>query len=130
MSFLEFLKQLSNNKLEPNFIEMLITLPNDSCNDYWMIGDRWCSVEGLLANNRSSLELLHQYAFKEFDPTFSFSACNLKAQYIPDEEFINNGSAIIIYSIVGSEWRHTIRVGDQLSLWEGLLPKPEVTSCT
>lgn len=128
-SFLEFLKQLSNSELEPSFIEMLISKPSSSYNDYLAIGDRWCTVEDILPKNSTSSKLLQNYAFDRLDPTIWFSACNLKAQYIPDEDFINNGSAIILYSLVGSEWLHSIRVSDQYSLWEKLLVNPEVTSC-
>ncbi len=46
--------------------------------------------------------LVNQFTFKVRDKNFSFSAGNLKAQYIPNEDFVDNGSAFI-YSLVGSK---------------------------
>jgi hypothetical protein len=98
-----------------------MTRPNAADNVYLAIGDRWCSVEQLLSDDVEATSLLHQFAFHRLDPDFAFSACNLKAQYIPDEDFINDGSAIILYSLTGGTWSHAIRVKNQLSNWMALL---------
>ncbi len=38
---------------------------------------------------------------------------NLKAHYVLDEDFINNGSAIVLFALVGSDWTRLVRVKDQ-----------------
>ncbi|NMO71866.1 hypothetical protein [Vibrio breoganii] len=116
MTFTEFLDALANDILESSFTERLITTPTPYDNHYYNQGDRWCGVEGLLADSHDTKELLRKYAFHGLDPNFSFSSGNLKAQYIPDEGFINDGSAIIIFAIVGSQWMHCVRLKGQSKL--------------
>lgn len=119
-TFLEFLNLLAEDKLVPDFTEKLIRLPNIEDNYYYSIGDRWCSVENILEQYDEASSLLKQFAFDGIDSNFSFSSCNLKASYLPDEDFINDGSAIVIYSLVGANWLHTVRIEGQLPLWEKL----------
>lgn len=116
-SFLEFLEKLSNNEIDENFTLNLINNPSKDNNFYFSIGERWCSVSDLLKCNSHARDLFRQYACEQIDPDFSFSTGNLKAQYIPDEDFINDGSAIILYSLVGSTWSHTVHVNNQLKDW-------------
>ncbi len=95
MKFQDFLEDLANDKIIPDFTDLLVTTPNETDNDYFSIGDRWCSVYELLKDSSEARELLRKFAFQNLDPDFSFSDGNLKAQFIPDEDFINNGSAIV-----------------------------------
>ncbi|WP_139015413.1 hypothetical protein [Pseudoalteromonas sp. TB64] len=119
-SFIEFLSLLSNNKLITDFTNQLISLPSEEDNYFISIGDRWCSVENIVKRDLNFSKQLDSFAFEDLDPNFSFSSGNLKAIYLPDEDFINGGSAIIIFSIVGSTWRHIVPLENQLSLWEQL----------
>jgi hypothetical protein len=73
-------------------------------------------VEELLVDASDSKALLKKYAFHGLDPNISFSSGNLKAQYIPDEDFINDGSAVVLFAIVGSQWIHCVRINRQNEL--------------
>ena len=115
MNFLAFLENLSTDKILPGFTDLLISSPSIENNFYYHLGDRWCAVEALLKSNPEANKLLKQFAYYGLDPEFSFSVCNLKTQYIPDEDFINNGSAIVIYALTGSSWIYVTRISDQLS---------------
>lgn len=119
-TFLDFLDLLAEDKLIPEFTEELIQTPNPENNYYYSMGNRWCTVEDILKRYEDVNSLLTQFSFKGADPEFSFSSGNLKASYLPDEDFINDGSAIVIFSLVGSDWLHTVRLKNQLPLWEKL----------
>jgi hypothetical protein len=70
---------------------------------------RWLTVEECLSE--SERNELHQIAFHS--PGGGFSACNLKVHYVLDEDFIDGGSALIVFALVGSTWSHVIRVREQ-----------------
>ncbi len=70
---------------------------------------RWASVEDSLSV-ADRLEL-RRIAFES--RVGGFSACNLKAHYVLDEDFINNGTAFVLFALVGSDWMHVIRVRNQ-----------------
>lgn len=72
---------------------------------------RWSSVEDLLGE--AAKDKLHELAFRPSISGDGFSACNLKAHYVLDEDFIDNGSAIILFSLVGALWTHVEHVSDQ-----------------
>jgi hypothetical protein len=91
-------------------------------NDYFSIGERWCNVDGLLKDNKEIKQLLNQFA-EGRDSKFTFSVGNLKAQYIPNEDFVDNGSAFIIYSLVGTKWNHVVWVKDDLTVWNKVMPE-------
>ena len=118
--FIKFLESLSSNDLIPDFTSQLILMPSPEDNYLISIGDRWCSVQEILKKDLKINKLLDRFAFEGLDPNFSFSSGNLKAIYLPDEDFINGGCAIVIFTIVGSKWRHIIPLDNQLSLWEKL----------
>jgi len=120
-SFIDFLELLSSNQLVHDFTKRMITTPNIEENGYFGIGDRWCGIDDLLKGNDEIRNLLNQFAFEARDKNFSFSAGNLKAQYIPNEDFVDNGSAFIIYSLVGSKWNHVVWVKDDLTVWNEVL---------
>jgi hypothetical protein len=65
--------------------------------------------------------LLNQFAFEARDNNFSFTAGNLKAKYIPNEDFVDNGSAFIIFSLIGIKWNHVVLVKDDLAVWNEVL---------
>lgn len=117
MCFLEFLKDLASDRVVPNFAAMLITRPNLDDNYRLQMGDRWCSVLELIRDNELAKKLLYEFAFERKDPKFSFSAGDLKAQYIPDEDFCNNGSAIVLFALVGSQWTLVVHLSDQNPIW-------------
>lgn len=67
---------------------------------------RWSSVPAALHGpQRVELESL---AYSE-----GFSPSNLKAHYVLDEEFVDNGTAFVLFSLVGSTWAHVVRLKDQ-----------------
>lgn len=120
MTFIEFLEALAHDAFDHSFIERLITTPTAQDNHYFYQGDRWCGVEDLLVDSSDAKKLLRKYAFHGLDPNTSFSSGNLKAQYIPDENFINDGSAVVIFAIVGSQWIHCVRLSGQNELLKRL----------
>ncbi|CEO38572.1 hypothetical protein [Photobacterium kishitanii] len=120
MTFIEFLETLANDALDHRFIERLITTPTAQDNHYFHQGDRWCCVEDLLVDLSDAKKLLRKYAIHGIDPSISFSSGNLKAQYIPDEDFINDGCAVVVFAIVGSQWIHCVRLSGQNELLERL----------
>lgn len=120
-NFIEFLELLSSNQLIKDFTKLMITTPSLEENGYFHIGDRWCGIDDLLKDNKEIRHLFNQFAFEARDKNFSFSPGNLKAQYIPNEDFVDNGSAFIIYSLVGSKWNHVVWVKNDLPVWNEVL---------
>ena len=70
---------------------------------------RWVSVERTLST-ADRLEL-NRIAFESRNG--GFSACNLKAHYVLDEDFIDGGTAFVLFALVGSEWTYIVRVNEQ-----------------
>lgn len=70
---------------------------------------RWLSVEECLSEPKR--KELQDIAFNS--SVGFFSSCNLKAHYVLDEDFIDGGSALIVFALVGSTWNHVIRVREQ-----------------
>ncbi|QQD22808.1 hypothetical protein GJQ54_13950 [Oceanospirillaceae bacterium ASx5O] len=70
---------------------------------------RWVSVADTLSE-KDSLEL-NRIAFES--RSGGFSACNLKVHYVLDEDFINGGTAILLFALVGSDWTYVVRVNEQ-----------------
>jgi len=126
--FKEFLELLSSNQLINDFTTRMITSPNIEDNGYFDIGDRWCGVIDLIKDNHEVVSLLKQFSFEGRDKNFSFSAGNLKAQYIPNEDFIDNGSAFIIYSLVGIKWNHVVWVKNDIEVWNDVLSSTRTVS--
>lgn len=121
--FKTFLNELASNNICNDFTQRLISLPNPDANYYLEIGDRWCCVESLIKNDREALKILRQFAFEGRDHNFSFSSGNLKVQYIPNEDFVDGGSAFVIFSLVGTNWSHVVYIKDELQKWEEQLSK-------
>lgn len=70
---------------------------------------RWLSVEECLSEPKRNE--LQNIAFNS--PGGGFSPSNLKAHYVLDEDFIDGGSALIVFALVGSTWNHVIGVREQ-----------------
>lgn len=80
----------------------------------------WHSVEKLLRPYPNAHNALNGFAFKNWDAEMAFSACNLKACYILDEDFVNGGRAFILFNLVASNWTYVAQVNNQSELWERL----------
>lgn len=93
-----FLAQLCSSNDEGGFVRQ-VALGNA----------RWLSVEKCLSEPKRK-ELQH-IAFNS--SVGFFSPGNLKAHYVLDEDFIDGGSALIVFALVGSTWNHVIRVREQ-----------------
>jgi len=72
---------------------------------------RWSAVEHFIGETEKAE--LREIAFRPRVPGDGFSPCNLKAHYVLDEDFINNGSAIVLFSLVGARWTHVEYVSNQ-----------------
>lgn len=69
---------------------------------------RWSSVaDSLLERDRVELNRI------AFESSIDFSSCNLKAHYVLDEDFINGGTAFVLFALVGSDWTYVVRVNEQ-----------------
>lgn len=71
--------------------------------------ERWISVEDLLDAGQKAL--LDEIAFQSSEG--GFSSGNLKVHYVLDEDFIDGGSAIAMFSLVGSTWVWVLRLKNQ-----------------
>jgi hypothetical protein len=70
---------------------------------------RWSSVTDLLpVSERAALEGL---AFGE-----GISPGNLKAHYLLDEDFVDGGTAFVVFALVGSTWVHVVRLKGQTAV--------------
>lgn len=93
-----FLAQICSSNEEGGFVRR-VALSNA----------RWLAVEQCLSE--SNRNVLRDIASNS--PMGFFSPCNLKAHYVLDEDFIDGGSALIVFALVGSTWNHVIRVREQ-----------------
>jgi hypothetical protein len=94
----KFLAQICSSNGEGGFVRQ-VALGNA----------RWLSVEECLSEQKRNE--LQDIAFNS--SVGSFGPCNLKAHYVLDEDFIDGGSALIVFALVGSTWNHVIRVREQ-----------------
>jgi hypothetical protein len=72
----------------------------------------WLGTEELLGRESEAGQILADLAFNRRDVS-GFSPCNLKVQYIFDEDFVNNGSALLVFNLVATRWLHTVWLSDQ-----------------
>jgi hypothetical protein len=70
---------------------------------------RWSSVAELLQG--SDLAALVRLAYAE-----GLSPCNLKAHYVLDEDFVDGGTAFVVFALVGSAWAHVVRLRGQAAV--------------
>lgn len=99
-------------------IKRLYAFLNDVCHDDSEHGfvrklakasTRWSTVQDhLIPTEKTALELL---AFQSADG--GFSPGNLKAHYVLDEDFVNAGSAFVLFSLVAGNWTHVVAVSNQ-----------------
>jgi hypothetical protein len=114
-TFVQFLDALVTDDVYTSVVAALREVPKD---DFYE-DTRWYAVEPILADLPAGLEALRGFAFEGWDPAFgSFSACNLKARYIPDEEFVNGGRAFVLFNLVASSWTHVSHVANQAAHWK------------
>jgi hypothetical protein len=75
--------------------------------------DRWSTVSQLLSSSQQAILINLAYS-----PRWStgFSVGNLKAHYVLDEDFVDGGTAFIVFALVGSTWTHVVRVTGQAAL--------------
>jgi hypothetical protein len=99
----EFLNDLAVNDRFEYFIKQ-IALEEEQ---------EWLTVERVLGKGTEGYEVLQDFAFRNRDPKIFFSACNLKVHYVFDEDFVNDGSAILIFNLVASRWLHYVWLTDQ-----------------
>jgi hypothetical protein len=70
---------------------------------------RWSVVAELLsASQRANLERL---AYSE-----GISPCNLKEHYVLDEDFVDGGTAFVVFALVGLNWVHVVRLKGQTAV--------------
>jgi hypothetical protein len=70
---------------------------------------RWGGVSAfLLLSDRVVLEHIAVQS-----PQGGFSVGNLKAHYVLDEDFVNSGSAFVLFSLVGTTWTLVVPVCNQ-----------------
>jgi hypothetical protein len=114
-TFVQFLDALVSDNAYVSVVAALRALPKD---DFYQ-DMCWHAVEPILADVPAGLEALRGFAFEDWDPAFGpFSACKLKARYIPDEEFINGGRAFVLFNLVASNWTHVSHVENQAVHWK------------
>lgn len=73
---------------------------------------RWSTVEDSLSAEQ--VKQLHGLAYSAGAGNFSHG--NLKAHYVLDEDFVDGGTALIIFALVGSTWTYVVRVTGQAAL--------------
>ncbi|MBU0968678.1 MAG: hypothetical protein KKA54_20135 [Proteobacteria bacterium] len=116
INFTEFLDYVVSSTQYRTILEKM----NQPCPDRLYRHDYWHSVEELLRPFPDAHKALMGYAFDNWDEEMAFSAGNLKACYILDEDFVNGGRAFILFSIVASNWTYVTQVNNQSELWERL----------
>lgn len=70
---------------------------------------RWSSVAELL--REPDLAALERLAYAE-----GLSPSNLKAHYVLDEDFVDGGTAFVVFALVGSPWAHVVRLQGQTAI--------------
>ena len=104
--------------VSPEAIKRLRAFLNDVCGDDSEDGfvrklakasTRWSTVQDhLTTTEKTALELL---AFQSADG--GFNPGNLKAHYVLDEDFVNGGSAFVLFSFVAGNWTHLVAASNQ-----------------
>ena len=112
--FTAFLETLVSDERYACMVASLREVPQDRFYEEM----RWHSVEDILARCPIALEALQGFGFRSWDPEFGpFSPCNLKAQYIPDEDFVNGGRAYVLFNLVANNWTYVAQVPNQAAFW-------------
>lgn len=110
-----FLCALLDEMKYPQLMTTLRTAPENK--DYK--NNQWHSVVDILTPYPNATAALKGYAFREWDKKFGgFSDGNLKVCYIPDEDFINDGRAFVLFNLIASNWTFVTSVDNQKQYWE------------
>jgi hypothetical protein len=73
----------------------------------------WLSVEEVLGRETDVGQILTDLAFKRLDTPWEFSACNLKVRYMFDEDYVDDGRAILLFNLVATRWVHLVWLANQ-----------------
>jgi hypothetical protein len=118
-TFAQFLDTLVTDEAHSGIVAALRERPRDG----FYKDMRWHALEPILASFPAALDALRGFALERWDPDFgSFTSCNLKAQYIPDEDFVNGGRAFVLFNLVASNWTHVSQVANQAADWKRTAP--------
>ena len=107
-----------SKEIAPDVIQRLCAYMNDVCRDDSEQGfvrklakasTRWSTVQDHLtpAEKTAFDQIAFQFAVGGFSPG------NLKAHYVLDEDFIDAGSAFVLFSLVAGNWSHVVAVRNQ-----------------
>lgn len=114
-TFVQFLDEIVSGDAYAGVVDTFRDGPRDISYE----DTRWHSVEQVLAPFPAASNALRGFAFEAWDPEFGpFNACNLKAQYIPDEDFVNGGRAFVLFNLIASNWTHVSQVANQSAHWK------------
>lgn len=114
-TFTEFLDALVSHDAYARVVAAIREAPVDEVYEDM----RWQALEPILRLIPEGMDALQGFAFKGWDSAFGpFSACNLKAWYIPDEDFVNGGRAFVLFTLVASNWTHVSHVANQAAHWK------------
>jgi hypothetical protein len=113
-NFTEFLDVLLIDSEYAGFVGELRKKPQER----YYEEEKWHSVQQLLKPYPDAACALNEYAFKRRDKSMSFSSGNLKACYIIDEDFVNDGRAFVLFNLVATNWFYVGAVSKQGGFWE------------
>lgn len=113
--FTAFLDKLLN---DAEYASVVRTLSRP-VEDAFYEGANWYGLEELLKSFPEATQALRGFAFEGWDVDVGgFSSGNLKACYVPDEDFVNGGRAFVLFNLVASNWTYVGQAANQLELWE------------
>ena len=72
--------------------------------------ERWSTVRQLLSTSQQATLSTFTHSPRG---SVGFSLGNLKAHYVLDEDFVDGGTALVVFALVGSTWTHVVRVTGQ-----------------
>ena len=75
--------------------------------------EEWLTLQDILNKGTEEYGVLEGFAFHNKDPNMFFSCGDLKVHYIFDEDFVNDGSAVLIFNLVASRWLHHVWLANQ-----------------
>ncbi|MGB3225451.1 MAG: hypothetical protein WBB23_21865 [Desulforhopalus sp.] len=112
--FTQFLDFILNS---PEYVSVVDVLREPSTKRFYR-HDYWHSFEELLNPFPEASKALQNFAFNNWDDKIAFSARNLKACYIIDEDFVNGGRAFVLFNLVASNWNYLTQINNQAQYWE------------
>ena len=112
----EFLDHLVTDPVYQGFLNSLQSDPEGR----FYRRDYFHGVKDSLKNYPYALKALNAYGFDNWDKSIAFTPGNLKAVYLIDEDFINDGRAFVLFNLVGSTWTYVATANNQVESWEAL----------